>query len=316
MRAEHFPTNPLITPRPDAHIGDNINGPSVIRVPAWVTEPLGRYYMYFGHHTGGYIRLAYADTIFGPWSIYRPGAISLEESPFVGHIASPDVHVVDPRSAAAYEGSARRWAGRGPHIRMYYHGKPSEAAGGMEQKTACAVSGDGLSFSPVGGFLGKPYFRVFMHEGDVYAISIPGWLYRAPAIADSEQLDAGADAAPFECGPLLFGEDSRHFALLHQGDHLLVFYTVRREAPERIYACSIELSGDWREWKAGRSEVLLEPQTRYEGASLPLRPSRKGPARGPVRELRDPCVYEEDGRIFLFYSFAGEQGIAAAEVFQ
>jgi hypothetical protein len=33
-----------------------------------------------------------------------------------------------------------------------------------------------------------------------------------------------------------------------------------------------------------------------------------------VRELRDPYVFEENGKMYLFYSFCGEQGIAAAEL--
>ena len=36
--------------------------------------------------------------------------------------------------------------------------------------------------------------------------------------------------------------------------------------------------------------------------------------KGPVRQLRDPGLFEEDGRTYLFYSFCGEQGIAAAEL--
>ena len=30
----------------------NINGPSVISVPDWVENPLGKYYLYFAHHRG------------------------------------------------------------------------------------------------------------------------------------------------------------------------------------------------------------------------------------------------------------------------
>jgi hypothetical protein len=30
--------------------------------------------------------------------------------------------------------------------------------------------------------------------------------------------------------------------------------------------------------------------------------------------MRDPAVFEEDGRAWLFYSICGEQGIAAAEL--
>src|SRR5262245_712640 len=56
LRLEH---NPIITgsmlPPGD---GDNINGPSLIRVPDWVEAPLGRYYLYFAHHRGTYIRMA------------------------------------------------------------------------------------------------------------------------------------------------------------------------------------------------------------------------------------------------------------------
>jgi hypothetical protein len=35
---------------------------------------------------------------------------------------------------------------------------------------------------------------------------------------------------------------------------------------------------------------------------------------GPVHELRDPAIYEEDGRLYLLYSVAGEQGIAIARL--
>ncbi len=36
----------------------------------------------------------------------------------------------------------------------------------------------------------------------------------------------------------------------------------------------------------------------------------------PVRQMRDPGMYEEDGRTFLLYSIAGEAGIAAAEIME
>ena len=37
-------------------------------------------------------------------------------------------------------------------------------------------------------------------------------------------------------------------------------------------------------------------------------------ASRPVRQLRDPCVYEEDGRTYLLYCGGGESGIGIAEV--
>ena len=52
----------------------------------------------------------------------------------------------------------------------------------------------------------------------------------------------------------------------------------------------------------------------YECTHLPNAPSEGGDVKGPVRQLRDPGLFEEGGRTYLFYSFCGEQGIAAAEL--
>ncbi|MBC7237378.1 MAG: hypothetical protein H5T69_16175, partial [Chloroflexi bacterium] len=93
MIVRRYPGNPIIRPHMDERMGGNINGPSLIRVPDWLPDPLGRYYLYFGDHRGTYIRLAYADSLEGPWSIYTPGVLALEDSFFVHHLASPDVHV-------------------------------------------------------------------------------------------------------------------------------------------------------------------------------------------------------------------------------
>ena len=72
---------PLIH-RPIIHVSDNpdllegnVNGPSLIKVPPWVSRPLGRYYLYFAHHEGRSIRLAYADELRGPWRLHPAGAL-------------------------------------------------------------------------------------------------------------------------------------------------------------------------------------------------------------------------------------------------
>ncbi len=65
-----FEKNPIITADMlGKDLGDNINGPSLLRVPEWVPNKLGKYYLYFAHHKGKYIRLAYADDLKGPWKI-------------------------------------------------------------------------------------------------------------------------------------------------------------------------------------------------------------------------------------------------------
>ena len=97
MFVERRGDGPIIRPHMDGRMGDNVNGPSLVRAPSWVERPLGRYYLYFAHHDGRYIRLAYADNLLGPWKTYEPGVLPLDRSLFAGHIASPDVHVDEAR---------------------------------------------------------------------------------------------------------------------------------------------------------------------------------------------------------------------------
>ena len=73
---------PIITPDMDDRMGGNIQGPSLIKVPDWVDNPLGKYYLYFADHRGTYIRMAYADEVTGPWTIHTPGTLKLEDSFF------------------------------------------------------------------------------------------------------------------------------------------------------------------------------------------------------------------------------------------
>jgi len=58
----------------------NFNAPTVIEVPVWVQNPLGRYYLYFAHHKGSYIRLAYSDSPLGPWTVHQQQVLPLAQS--------------------------------------------------------------------------------------------------------------------------------------------------------------------------------------------------------------------------------------------
>lgn len=302
MRIERLPGNPIIRPNMDARMGSNIAGPSLIRVPEWVERALGRYYLYFADHKGSYIRLAYADRLEGPWSTYEPGTLQLHESCFpttpsappsegtprtLGetdpHIASPDVHVDDDRR----------------EIRMYYHGLLEDG----RQVTRVALSPDGLHFEARPEILGHPYFRVFEFGGWHYALAMPGIFYRS-----RDGLSA------FEQGPILFNRNIRHVALKLDGTTLSVFHTMVGDVPERVLLSTIDVSGDWGAWAASPATVILEPETDYEGAGLPLEPSVRGPVHGPVRQLRDPAIYQEGDATYLLYSVAGESGIAIARL--
>ena len=277
--------------------GNNINGPSLIRVPTWLTNRLGNYYLYFAHHGGKYIRLAYADQLEGPWTIHTPGTLSLEEAPgCMGHIASPDVHVDEERR----------------EIRMYFHG-PAKAAPG--QKTFVAVSPDGLHFEAADEILGIFYWRVFRWNDWCYAMGKGGLLYRSrDGLKNFEQGPnpfPGSelrDKAYNNAGP-------RHVALHHVGSTVWIDYSNIGDEPERILRSRIELTQDWNSWKASAPEEVLRPENAYEGVDLSVKPSVAGAMKGREHAVRDPGIFvDADGRVYLLYSVAGESGIAIAEL--
>lgn len=287
IAAHRFNENPIIYPAIDSaqggKIGANINGPSLVQAPEWLPGKLGNYYLYFGNHHGTYIRLAYADRLQGPWHIYAPGTLQLSQTPCKDHIASPDVHV---------DHQARQ-------IRMYYHGPINR----QEQKSFVALSDNGIDFISGSEALGLSYFRVFEYKGWHYALGMPGVFYRSQD-----------GLAGFEQGPTLFTPNMRHSALKLDKDQLWVFYTNAFDCPESILCVSIDLRPDWHDWQTSPPMLVLQPETEYEGGHLPLEASERGFIDHPVRQLRDPCIYQEDGKTYLLYAVAGERGIAIAEI--
>ena len=129
IAVKRFFNEPIIYPHMDDRMGDNINGPSLIRAPNWLKKSLGRYYLYFSDHKGTYIRLAFSNSLMGPWEIYYHGVLELNDSYFMqqdsfdgalyAHIASPDVHVDDENG----------------RIIMYFHGQLSNG----DQVTRVAI---------------------------------------------------------------------------------------------------------------------------------------------------------------------------------
>lgn len=307
---KRFTENPIITPAQLGEDGENINGPSLIKVPDWVPNRLGKYYLYFAHHQGEYIRLAYADDLRGPWKIYKPGTLRTTDCRCreaagkpatssagelylsTAHIASPDVHIDELRK----------------QLVLYFH-CPLSHEGKKGQYTLRATSGDGIRFNPDTTVLGQSYMRVFHWKGKEYGIARAGDLYRSS--------DGGLT---FEEGPNPFDKIQnktnylRHGAVKVVGDKLLVFYSRIGDKPERILLSEISLADDWNKWKPTEPVLIAEPATPYEGVDLPLTVSKAGSFHGLIRELRDPAFYEEDGKWYLLYSVAGESGIAIGEL--
>jgi hypothetical protein len=316
VRVERLGDAPIIAPGQHPSVGDNIQGPSLIRVPDWVEDRLGTYYLYFADHKGAYIRLAYADDLLGPWRVHPAGSLQIADSYFLSappelppdeaerlrtqptdlghsrlveattpHIASPDVHVDDEN---------RR-------IVMYFHG----LEGVSQQLSRVATSADGIHFDARPEPLGRTYMRAFQHDGFTYIMSMPGQFYRS-----RDPLGG------FEEGPRLFNPNMRHAALLKRDETLYVFWTQVGDVPEFIKVSTVDLSGDWTQWSETAGVEVLRPVFDWEGADAPLVPSVRSTAYGHVNQLRDPAIYEdrESGRIYLLYAVAGESGIAIAEV--
>lgn len=300
INAVRLSSNPIIKPGMPGltgNLGANINGPSLIRVPDWIERPLGRYYLYFGHHLGKYIRLAYADRISGPWQIYEPGTLGVDRTACHDHIASPDVHIDN----AAKE------------IWMYFHGC-YRGRDRDDQVTMLAKSKDGINFIASPEILGANYFRVFQYNGLHYAIANNwyGTVVNNRPVAGI-LLRSKDGTTPFESGPD-FIPNLRHAAVWVQGDKLNIFYSRYEDTPERILMSCVDLTADWQSWSPSVPVTILEPELDYEGANLPLRPSQMGVAEGQIRQLRDPAIYVEGEKLYLLYSVAGEQAIAIAEL--
>ncbi len=316
VRIERLLDAPIIHPGSDVSLGDNIQGPSVIRAPDWLENPLGKYYLYFADHKGRYIRLAYADAVTGPWKIHEPGSLKIEDSHFLTeppnvsaaeledavasragtrlmhdmagelttpHIASPDVHVDDEN---------RR-------IIMYFHG----LAGLGLQFSRVATSSNGIDFAVQEQNVGRTYLRAFAHQDMIYLMAMPGQLYRSR--------DGFRE---FETGPVLFEPTMRHSALLKRDDTLYVFWTRVGDVPESVMLSTIDISGDWQQWRESEEIVVLSPERPWEGANSPLEASVRSSAYGLLNQLRDPAILVDGDNVYLFYAYGGESGIALARV--
>jgi len=195
--------------------GNNINGPSLIRLPDWLAakdrvDPNANYYMYFANHTGDSIRMAWANSLTGDWHLFNygtatdrswgasgsntgsqtlgNGVLDLDinnagSMPFSGpggfsvgdHIASPDVYI---------DSVNQRFV-------MYFHG-PNDGDGPNGQQSYVSTSSNGLNFNTFGDggqaghgprdvILTESYLRSFIVSGQTFAFSNQGELWKAPA---------------------------------------------------------------------------------------------------------------------------------------
>lgn len=325
----------------------NINGPSVIRVPDWIapenrTDPNATYYMYFAHHGGNYIRLAWAAEIEGHWHLYQVGSgvgsgdrgvldlgsddkIDLDNGVTISnHVASPDVFVDDMNQ----------------RIVMYFHAGAVNVNGtGLGQKSLVATSSDGLEFHDgiESVVLGRFYFKVFEYNGNLYATSNKGYLFKArdpnhpwtpPSGFDFRNdlwFERPGSPSPFqddiEAADFSGVPDDpwrvRHSALRRVGDTLQVFYTRIHDCPERIKMSTIDMSvGDYDMWDPTfPPEEILYAELDWEGSDIIPTNSQGSTAPENVNQLRDPCLFRDsDGQWYLFYCGRGEDAIGVTHI--
>ncbi|MCF8380396.1 MAG: sulfatase-like hydrolase/transferase [Bacteroidales bacterium] len=330
-----------------AEDGVNMNGPSAIRIPDWISpenraNPTAEYYLYFAHHGGEYIRMAWASEIEGPWHLYQVGTatpigdrgvldlgdhvINLENGIVIpnNHLASPDVHVDNENQ----------------RIILYFHSGSSTYVDGVEVNAQLSY----VSFSPYGlefynniqpVILGNSYFRVFEYGDNMYALSNDGTPYKALDVNAPWAAPVGFDFTkklwdnhpnnPFQAD--ITGIDGissdvlrvRHTAVRKVGDELQVFYSRRGDLMENIQMSTIDLSvGDWTKWDASYPPYqILQSAPGWEGGDLSTIPSETSSAPEDVNQLRDPYVLEDnDGSLYLFYSGRGEDAIGLAQLFE
>ena len=157
-------------------IEDNIDGPSVIRIPEWIpiserVHEDAKYYTYFAHHGGDNIRLAWSELITGPWNLFNaqgstaperawgvdgdntgtltPGSGVLdldlnnsfdELTPSSGSLVGVNRHVASPDVLVDHSNQ---------RIVMYFHGP--KMGDPSNQKTFVVTSKYGLNFNPATG---------------------------------------------------------------------------------------------------------------------------------------------------------------------
>ena len=218
---------------------DNIDGPCVIRIPDWIPveeriHPSAVYYLYFAHHAGRDIRLAWSDSLTGTWTLFNRGnapdrawgvggnntgtqtpgngVIDLNLGPFFESIGRSLTGVPVPNGETADRNVIGIWGhiaspdvivdDVNQRIVMYFHGNNNHRG---VQTTFVATSNFGLNFNPVhlGGEDGQGmrdsivaefYLRNFQVSGRFFGYSNLAEFWRAPATNDAGEINTIANA--------------------------------------------------------------------------------------------------------------------------
>ena len=280
LEVERSPGNPLIAPDRD-HPGDGAQGHTVIRVPSWIKNPLGKYFMYYSKHGGNqsFVRLAYSDDLDGPWKIHKPDVVS------GGHLHQTDILLIpEERRMILYVHAGKTsWGGIFVHFE----------------------SSDGIQFKSLGPVEGGHQGRLFSWRNRLFSIS--KFSSSSQSIRQYTTLKTMRVLKSDVLG------SGRHFGLSRQGRQLLIFYSMRGDTPERIKVSTMDLSLPPPLWQPSAAKEVLRPKYPYEGSEYKIGKSGGGGAHH-VHQVRDPFIFEENDSLYLFYSLMGEHGIGMARL--
>ena len=320
VKVNKFKNGLIIHPELSEEIGDNIQGPSLIKAPDWLPNILGKYYLYFADHKGDHIKLAYSDNLLGPWKIHHGGTLQLQESKFLTKkptipksfkieelgISQPDGYNpvesqkefipnrIDDMTIPHIASPDVHVDEKNKKIIMYYHGLEKFGF----QQTRVSTSNDGIRFKAHPLIVGKSYFRQFEYKNKKYGMSMPGIFY-----------ENFGKTSQYKEITQLFNSKMRHSALIIIKDLLYVFYSQVGDTPERIYLSTIDVSVPGNKRQETKPIEIIRPEYEWEGGDLPLEKSSRSAINIPVNQLRDPAIYKENEMLYLLYSVKGENGI-------
>lgn len=273
-------------------IDRNVTGATLVRLDN-KSYTKYKYLLYFSSHNGTYIRLAMSDSVTGPYRVTRHkiARMYFRRSIFrKNHVASPEIYRIANKSYLITHSPIRGSVAQYSFVGRLFFGRFVLRS----RKTSL-----------------PSYLRLFEYCGDLYAIARKGEFFRLrPDLGIEGKIDVDLSMA------VLPSRDDQTTVIRHPfvttiNNELICFYTRIGDAPERVLAAKITGLTDGMP-RFGPALEILKPEETYEGADLTVTPSSKGRSRQPVNELRDPYIFQEGNKIYLFYSVRGEQGIALA----
>ncbi len=304
IRVERLPDNPMLTLDmfSEDRTEHSLMSGCLIKVPSWVENPLGKYYLYSAQHHGrDHLDLSYSDNINGPWTVYEPGVLPIEETcdGEVDHISAPDVHVVDDQQRFV----------------MFFHGMSSCYG----HHGSIALSDDGVTWHGTDYWI-PAYFVVKQAiDGKYYGVGKKGELFRSDSLITDRGTEKHSDryAMIYKLpeDPIETIKFARHSSLRLVQDTMYVLYSNRGDTLEHLKVIKVVnfTDPDTSNWIVSEGQSLLRPEYDWEGVNFPIKVSAGG--HTGKHELRDPKVYTVENQDYLCYSVAAESGVAIARIF-